>query len=133
MRHSQFFPHDIPFPAITTDDYLKQAAEDIITILTAPPSPTTPSLSAGDPVRNALLEIATQLKRIEAIPQTLNTTTVPNTTNALDTTILASSPRVPLPPSTTTPAPRCGVLHQHRHQQQSTLTLLLNHTIAIRR
>lgn len=61
-------------------DFLKQAAEDIITILTTPPSTTTPSLQAGDPVRNALLTLATQLKRIDTIPEPV--------------TIDASSPRV---------------------------------------
>ena len=79
----KFFPHDIPFPAIKTDDYLKQAVKDIITILTKPPSSTTPSLSTGDPVRNALLKLATQLKRIESIPQS------PNTTTALDSSPMA--------------------------------------------
>ena len=33
-----------------------------------PPSTTTPSLAAGDPVRNALLTLATQLNRVQAIP-----------------------------------------------------------------
>ena len=50
-------------------DFLKQAATDIITILTNPPSTTTPSLEAGDPVRNALLTLATQLHRIDTIPE----------------------------------------------------------------
>ena len=57
-----FLPHYIPFPNITTKDYLKQAAEDIITILTQPPSTTTPSLEAGDPVCLALHQIAEQLQ-----------------------------------------------------------------------
>ena len=63
-----FFPHNVPFPKVTTTDYLKQAADDIVTILTSPPSTTAPSLQAGDPVRNALLELATQLQRIEPFP-----------------------------------------------------------------
>ena len=81
-----FFPTTIPFPQIKLDDYLRQAATDIITILTQPPSTTTPSLQAGDPVRNALLTLATQLKRIEPMPPVI-ADTVP-------------SPRVlPLPPT----------------------------------
>ena len=63
-----FFPHDIPFPQVRLQDHLKQAAEDIITILTSPPADTVPSLRAGDPVQNALLDIATQLKRAENVP-----------------------------------------------------------------
>ena len=63
-----FFPTIIPFPSVTTTDYLKQAATDIITILTSPPSPTTPSLQAGDPIRNALLDLATLLNRAQPLP-----------------------------------------------------------------
>ena len=63
-----FFPHATPFPAVKLTDHLKQAAGDIVNILTAPPSTTTPSLAAGDPVRNALLTLATQLNRVEPIP-----------------------------------------------------------------
>ena len=63
-----FFPTTIPFPELKLDDYLRQAAGDIISILTLPPSTTTPSLEAGDPVRNALLNLATQLKRMQPIP-----------------------------------------------------------------
>ena len=50
---SHFFPPQ-SFPQIKLEDFLKQAATDIITLLTNPPSTTTPSLEAGDPVRNAL-------------------------------------------------------------------------------
>ena len=52
-------------------DHLHQAADDIINILTQPPLPTVPSLVAGDPVQNALLAIANQLKRAEPIPDPL--------------------------------------------------------------
>ena len=60
-----FSPKAIPFPEIKLEDFLRQAAEDIISILTLPPSTTTPSLAAGDPVRNALLTLATQLQRVQ--------------------------------------------------------------------
>ena len=94
----RFIPHDIPFPKITTDDYLKQAADDIISILTRPPSSTTPSLSAGDPVRNALLELATQLNRIESI-----------------STPDAVSPRVGDSYPTTTSSPRVKACTEGKH------------------
>ena len=68
----EFIPHDIPFPSVKLKDYLIQSADDIISLLTYPPSNTTPSLQEGDPVRNALLELATQLKRIEKLPETHN-------------------------------------------------------------
>lgn len=53
---------------------MRQAATDIISILTAPPSTTVPSLQAGDPTRNALLEIATVLNRTEKLPVTSSPT-----------------------------------------------------------
>ena len=59
-----FFPTAVPFPEIKLKDFLVQVAGDIITILTQPSSTTTPSLAAGDPVRNALVTLTTQLKRI---------------------------------------------------------------------
>ena len=48
-----FFPTVIPYPEVKLDHVLRQAATDIITILTTPPSKTTPSLQAGDRTKNA--------------------------------------------------------------------------------
>ena len=62
-----FFPKNVPFPEIKLEDFLRIAAEDIFTILTLPPSATTPSLEVGNPVRNTLLTLATQLKRVKKI------------------------------------------------------------------
>ena len=53
----QFMPHTIPIPKTNIDDYLRQSVSDIITLLSKSPSTTAPSLSTGDPVRNALLEL----------------------------------------------------------------------------
>ena len=47
------------------DGFLRQAATDIISILTDPPSTTSIPLKAGDTVRNALLEVATILHQTE--------------------------------------------------------------------
>ena len=63
-----FFPTSVPFPQVKLVDFLKHAATDIITILTSPLSTATPSLQAGDPVRKALLTLATQLNRIDKLP-----------------------------------------------------------------
>ena len=63
-----FVPCAVPFPAVKTDDLLKQAALDIISILTNPPSSTTVTLKDGDEVKNALLKIAQSLHRIEQPP-----------------------------------------------------------------
>ena len=56
-----FFPHEIPFPAVTLSDHLKQTAEDIVTLLAKLPTTTVPSLHAGDPIRTALKDVATLL------------------------------------------------------------------------
>ena len=79
----KFLPHTIPIPKTNIDDYLRQSAQDIITILSNQPSITAPSLTVGDPVRNALVKIAQQLGRAELL-------TVPNEKN----TDNASPPRV---------------------------------------
>ena len=100
-----FFPHKAPFPTITTQDYLKQAADDIIHILLHPPSTTVPTLAAGDPVRAALLELATTLQRVQPVPVR------PEPTIPITMTPAAPSPRVETPasPRTEPPAvPRVG-------------------------
>ena len=66
-----FFPTVIPYPEVKLEHFLKQAASDIITILTTPPSTTTPSLQAGDTTKNALLDIATILHRANDLPPNL--------------------------------------------------------------
>ena len=98
-----FFPTNVPFPQGKLVDFLKQAAVDIITILTDPPSTTTPSLQAGDPVRNALLTLATQLKRIDTIPE-------PSTIDAQTPRVQPPAVHIPLQndtqiPRVNTPAP----------------------------
>ena len=64
-----FFPKSIPFPQISAEDYLKQAATDIINILSLPPSTTTFSLQLGDETKNGLVKIAQALNRVEKIPE----------------------------------------------------------------
>jgi hypothetical protein len=56
----QFFPKAIPFPAISTEYYLKQAASDILSILQNLPS-QLPYLSYGDATNNAIVQIAIAL------------------------------------------------------------------------
>ena len=91
-----FFPHEVTFPRVTLKDHLVQAAEDIVHILSAPPPTTVPTLRAGDPVRNALAEIATLLHNVEDIPpqrdEVRNIKGEPTTTTKPEETQL---PRVP--------------------------------------
>jgi hypothetical protein len=52
-----FFPTTIPFPSVSTEDYLRLAAGDVLNILRSPPA-SLPSLSYGDATKNALVQIA---------------------------------------------------------------------------
>ena len=61
MCHSHTFPTNVPFLQVKLVDLLKQAASYIITMLTNLPSTTSPSMEAGDLIRNALLVLVTQL------------------------------------------------------------------------
>ena len=74
---------------------MTQAAEDIIIILTQPPNSTAPSLREGDPICNALLDIAQQLKRVENIPEP--TAAVQQSKNQTDATIQLPHNRAPPP------------------------------------
>ena len=64
-----FLPHELPLPKVNLEDHLCQAADDLVTILTSPPSPQNPSLREEDQVQKELLDIATQLQRVEKLPQ----------------------------------------------------------------
>ena len=59
----EIIPDQIPIPEVKMNDFLKQAAIDIISILQQPLSTTVILLKAGDPTRNALLDIASILKQ----------------------------------------------------------------------
>ena len=63
----EWFPHHIPFPKFTKQEQLVQAAEDIVSILQTPAA-VTPAVTFGNEVKNALLKIATILKRADPSP-----------------------------------------------------------------
>ena len=56
-----------PFIKVKIEDFLRQAATDIIINLTAPPSTTTPRLEVGGAIRNILLQLVTILQQVEKI------------------------------------------------------------------
>ena len=66
-----FSPTTVPFPKVNLEDFLRQAASDIVSLLQNPPSTTTPSLQAGDSIQNALLQLATILHRTDDLPSTI--------------------------------------------------------------
>ena len=56
-----FIPHTIAIPEMQLDDFLRQAASDIVTLLTNPPKSNAPSITLGNSTRNRLLQLATLL------------------------------------------------------------------------
>ena len=49
-------------------DFLKQSAQDLVTLLKQPPSTICPSLQAGDPVYNSITKLAEIFDRKENFP-----------------------------------------------------------------
>ena len=63
-----YFPTIIPFPKVGLEDFLRQAATDIVTILSNPPPTPVPSLEQGINTKYALLKLAHILNRVEHLP-----------------------------------------------------------------
>ena len=95
-----FFPHDIPFPEVKINDSLRQAATDIISILTHPPPTTVPSLQAGDYTKKAILELGSILNRSREISNKLEDQRKVALTAARQLSPFPTS--VPPPPTTPT-------------------------------
>ena len=83
-----FFPSVTAVPKVTTDNFLRQAAMDIVTILTDSPKDNLPPFEVGDDTRNALLKIAKTLHRAEQLPKH-----IPSAMDNIDT-LLTPSPKV---------------------------------------
>ena len=81
----EFFHHSVPFPRVTANDHLKQAASDIMSILLNQPITTVPSLIVGEETTTALHEIAKLLQRVDLIPDF----------NTIKDSVDKSLPRVP--------------------------------------
>ena len=95
----QFFPKQVPFPKISTEDMLLQSATDILAVLQSPPPSLIPTLQYGDDAKNAIDHLARLLQRAVqwTKPQLINKPFHPSISNHLRTD--AASPRVPLPAS----------------------------------
>ena len=106
----RFFPHEIPFPQVTTADHLKQAASDIVYLLKNPAPSVTPSLTAGNPIHLALTDLATQLGRIDSstgLPPEIPPSQIQSSHPATPPRV-SDPPRVPVPqqqPPPTAPSP----------------------------
>jgi hypothetical protein len=64
-----WFPHTVPFPKVSTDDYLRQTANDMLTIIQDKIANPVPSLTYGSNISNAYIQIAQILKRATQIPE----------------------------------------------------------------
>jgi hypothetical protein len=112
-----FFPEKIIFPKFSSEDYLKQTAEDMLHLLKAPQrSSMASSLAFGTPILNAFAKVASLLggavappttalppsPRQVAVPQPLPTTPpplpVPAPRVVTPAPIAVPTPRVPLAP-----------------------------------
>ena len=96
-----------------------------MSILTLPLSVTTPSLQAGDPVRNTLTTLANQLKRIEHIPDTPSPITaapprVETPTLPKYSRVPATVPRVVPPKPYTQPYTPTSIIQQHSNKTKNT-------------
>ena len=100
----QYFPHDITFPEVTTEDYLKQAVDDIVQLLKNKPN-IVPTLQYGDDTRNAIDAIATLLSRAAPRPPSPTTSSPPTATPTPTPTDTPTTPSVDTR-NTTVPAPR---------------------------
>ena len=60
-----FFSKYIDFPAVKIDDFLTQAAENIIKVLKNPPAPIVPSFEAGYETNNSILKLALIFDRMD--------------------------------------------------------------------
>ena len=72
-----WFPHKVPFPKVTTDEYLRQTALDMLTLLENKVDNPVPSLTYGSDITNAYVQIAKILKRATAPPKTAPIASVP--------------------------------------------------------
>ena len=111
----QFFPAATPFPQVTTDDYLRQAAADILAILQEPQK-SIPSLEYGSATTNAYIQLAQILKRATKQPTPAAEPRVGTTTA---TSIASPASRVVTPTTkhteksnTSEPLPRVKDKHQ---------------------
>ena len=64
-----WFPHNVPFPKVTADEYLCQTADNMLTLIQDKTTHPIPSLTYGSNITNAYIQIAQILKRATALPE----------------------------------------------------------------
>ena len=124
----ELIPSFIPIPKTSTEDYLRQSVDDILSIIS---SPTTniPSLKFGSNTTNAIKQIAQVLHRALPLPPPIKIpqepTVIPTTSPPQLTSPPVQVPRVVLPPASvprvvlpTTSVPRVILINAKRYQHQ---------------
>lgn len=86
----KWFPKTVPIPKVTNKEYIRQTAEDMITILQQQKKTSIPSLQFGQPTTNAFIQIAQILKRATKHPRQ---TTHTAETRVQDTSTQNTTPR----------------------------------------
>ena len=76
----QWFPHVVPIPAASTDDYLRQAVADIIALLNT--RQQHPTLGLHPTTEQIVRQVAELLQRATPHPQPVALPTSPNSSNA---------------------------------------------------
>ena len=108
-----WFPHKVPFPRVTADEYLRQTASDMLTLIQDKSTNPISSLTYGSSITNAYIQIAQILKRATQRPAAPAPPPSP-----LDQQVIAEppapEPRV-LAPLASPPAPEPRVLTPASH------------------
>ena len=97
-----WFPHNVPFPTVTSDNYLIQTAVNMLSILQSPTEKNSP-LTFGSTIKNAFIQVAYILRRETAPPKSRLPLTIPDSEPRL---VPTSPPTIPL---TIIPAPEMRV------------------------
>jgi hypothetical protein len=97
----EWFPHRVPFPETTTEEYLRQIASDLVTILKTKNIKTSPNLEYGNKVMDAFQQIATILQRATTPKQ--QTTDISTNPNPITAKEKQHQPRTCTPPPSLTP------------------------------
>ena len=79
----QLIEENIPLPVAKLDDYLRQAVDDILSILKQPQATTLPFLQYGNDTKNAIVKVAGLLKK--AVQRPTNDNTLPRVKSEVST------------------------------------------------
>ena len=109
-----FPPNSTPFPKVSTYDYLRQAANDLVNILKAPQQ-NIPTLTYGSPTTNAYIHLAQILMRATEKPQ-VNLPQIPSTQIASEPSVVTQIERKTVPEKMkAVPTPRVAKKTMKQH------------------